>query len=134
MTDIIIVGISTSPFISRTQFGAFIFFGVITSIGALWVYFFVPETKGRTLEVRSALQMISVESIMLTGSQEMDELFGEVGFAAADLATKARIEREVGLTALLGDEDRNASIAGEKDGKIADGGSEDQVEQSEEVK
>lgn len=51
----------------------------------------VPETKGRTLE-------------------EMDELFGEVGFAQADLATKARIEREIGLTALLGDDDRNLSI------------------------
>lgn len=35
----------------------------------------------------------------------MDELFGEVGFAAADEKLKARIEREVGLTALLGEDD-----------------------------
>lgn len=35
----------------------------------------------------------------------MDELFGEVGFAHADLALKARIEREIGLTALLSGED-----------------------------
>jgi hypothetical protein len=77
------VGLSTSPFIAASNFGTFIFFGCITVVGAIWVYFFVPETKGRTLE-------------------EMDELFGEVGFAHADLATKARIEREIGLTALLG--------------------------------
>jgi hypothetical protein len=32
----------------------------------------------------------------------MDELFGEAGFATADLSLKARIEREIGLTALLG--------------------------------
>lgn len=44
--------------------------------------------------------------------EEMDELFGEVGFAQADMATKARIERQIGLTALLGDEERNASIGG----------------------
>jgi hypothetical protein len=35
----------------------------------------------------------------------MDELFGSAGFAAADLALKARIEREIGLSALLGDDD-----------------------------
>lgn len=44
----------------------------------------VPETKGRTLE-------------------EMDEIFGsgDTSFAAADLARKERIERDIGLTALL---------------------------------
>ena len=47
----------------------------------------------------------------------MDELFGEVGFAAADLSTKARIEREIGLTALLGD--GNASQTDDKAGSSA---------------
>lgn len=76
------VAVSTSSFISASQFGAFIFFGAVTTVGVIWVYFFVPETKGRTLE-------------------EMDELFGEVGFAQADKERKERIERDVGLTALL---------------------------------
>jgi hypothetical protein len=67
---------------SASQFGAFIFFGAVTTLGVLWVWFFVPETKGRTLE-------------------EMDELFGEVGFAQADLSRKQKIERDIGLTALL---------------------------------
>jgi len=81
------VGISTSPFISTSQFGAFIFFGCVTVVAALWVYFLLPETKGLTLE-------------------EMDELFGDAGFAEADQALKARIERDIGLTALLyGDEE-----------------------------
>lgn len=31
----------------------------------------------------------------------MDELFGEVGFAQADLARKQKIENDIGLTALL---------------------------------
>ncbi|KAL2812569.1 general substrate transporter [Aspergillus cavernicola] len=76
------VAMATSPFLSTSQFGAFIFFGALTTIGVIWVYFFVPETKGRTLE-------------------EMDELFGSVGLAQADAERKARIEREIGLTALL---------------------------------
>lgn len=72
----------------------------------------VPETKGRTLE-------------------EMDEIFGEVGFAQADLAIKARIEREIGLTALLGDDDRVASIAGPgKENKYHESPSEELVEKT----
>lgn len=59
-----------------------IFFGAITTIGVIWVFFFVPETKGRTLE-------------------EMDEVFGQSGFAQEDLQRKTRIENEIGLTALL---------------------------------
>jgi len=87
------VALSTSPFIDVSQYGAFIFFGAVTTIGVLWVYFLVPETKGRSLE-------------------EMDELFGsgDARFAAEDLARKERIERDIGLTALLhGDVSDNRS-------------------------
>ncbi|EAW07049.1 putative MFS monosaccharide transporter [Aspergillus clavatus NRRL 1] len=79
------VGLSTSPFISASDYGTFIFFGAVTTIGVLYVWFFVPETKGRTLE-------------------EMDELFGSGGVAAEDEALKRRIEREIGLLALLGED------------------------------
>lgn len=51
-------------------------------LAIIWVFMFLPETKGRTLE-------------------EMDELFGEAGFAQADLALKQRIEKDIGLTALI---------------------------------
>jgi len=89
------VGISTSPFIGASNFGTFIFFGVMSIIAIIWVWFFVPETKGRTLE-------------------EMDELFGEAGFAEADRALKQRIEREIGLTALIGLEDSPSHNSVEK--------------------
>ncbi|KAJ5948963.1 hypothetical protein N7454_002270 [Penicillium verhagenii] len=77
------VAISTSKFISKTSYGAFIFFGLVTTIGALYVYFFVPETRGRTLE-------------------EMDEIFGATSFAASDEELRVRIEQAIGLYALLG--------------------------------
>lgn len=78
-----VVATITSPFLSVSPWGAFIFFGCITSIGILYVIFLVPETKGRTLE-------------------EMDELFGAAGIAAADATRKHRIEKELGLLALVG--------------------------------
>jgi hypothetical protein len=77
------VGTSTSPFISASAYGTFIFFGCMTVIGIVYVIFMVPETKGRTLE-------------------EMDELFGSSGFAAADAERKHRIESEIGLLELVG--------------------------------
>ncbi|KAJ5101369.1 hypothetical protein NUU61_003591 [Penicillium alfredii] len=77
------VATATSPFIHASNFGTFIFFGVVTVLAVLYVIFLVPETKGRTLE-------------------EMDELFGTAGMAAADAQRKARIEREIGLFALVG--------------------------------
>lgn len=55
----------------------------MTTVGIIYVIFLVPETRGRTLE-------------------EMDELFGTAGMAAADAARKARIESEIGLLALVG--------------------------------
>jgi hypothetical protein len=55
----------------------------VTTIAIIYVIFFVPETRGRTLE-------------------EMDELFGTSGMAAADAVRKTRIEREIGLLALVG--------------------------------
>ncbi|KAJ5992622.1 hypothetical protein N7451_008346 [Penicillium sp. IBT 35674x] len=78
------VAISTSKFISKTSYGAFIFFGLVTTIGALYVHFLVPETRGRTLE-------------------EMDEVFGATSFAAEDESLRLRIEQEIGLYALLGE-------------------------------
>lgn len=55
----------------------------MTVVGILYVFFLVPETKGRTLE-------------------EMDELFGSSGLAAADAERKHRIESEIGLLELVG--------------------------------
>jgi MFS family permease len=87
------VGISTSPFIGASQFGAFIFFGCMCIVAALWVFFVLPETKGLTLE-------------------EMDILFGEAGFAQADLALKQKIERDIGLTALVfGSDDEGMMVS-----------------------
>lgn len=61
------VATATTPFLNKSALGAFIFFGYVTTIGILYVIFFVPETRGRTLE-------------------EVDAFFGTVGMGAADAA------------------------------------------------
>lgn len=65
--------------VSSMTYGTFIFFGLICFIGALFIYFVVPETKNLTLE-------------------EMDEVFGdEAGNALEDRNRLLQIYTELGL-------------------------------------
>ncbi|ROT42606.1 general substrate transporter [Sodiomyces alkalinus F11] len=98
-----IVGQVTPDMLQGIRYGTYILFGVLTSMGAAFVWFFLPETKRLTLE-------------------EMDTVFGSEGTAAADVERMDEINREIGLTALLnglgGDQDASSHAGSEekKDG------------------
>ncbi|KAJ5309362.1 uncharacterized protein N7443_001823 [Penicillium atrosanguineum] len=73
------IGQATPPMVTSMTYGTFIFFGLICFIGALFIYFAVPETKNLTLE-------------------EMDEVFGdEAGNAIEDRNRLLQIYTELGL-------------------------------------
>ncbi len=65
------------------SYGTYLIFGILTFLGAAFVWFFVPETKRLTLE-------------------EMDIIFGSEGTSQADFERMDEINHEIGLTALLG--------------------------------
>jgi hypothetical protein len=77
-----IVGQVTPDMLTHLRYGTYIFFGIFTALGAVFIFVFFPETKGLSLE-------------------EMDVLFGSVGTAARDNERWAEVHREVGLTDLL---------------------------------
>jgi len=79
------VAISTPDFVAGTNnFGCYFFLGAITFIGAAYIYFLVPETKGKSLE-------------------ELDAVFGDsTGRGAQERAMMERIGRDVGLYRLAG--------------------------------
>ena len=64
--------------LTHLTYGTYIFFGLLTFGGAAFIWIFFPETKGLSLE-------------------EMDIIFGSVGFAAADAERMREINKEVGL-------------------------------------
>lgn len=70
------------------RYGTYIFFAAFCAIGGLFVYFFVPETKNKTLE-------------------ELDVYFGgsEDGIAAADQERMRRINESLGLAGVERPED-----------------------------
>ncbi|KAF2801659.1 general substrate transporter, partial [Mytilinidion resinicola] len=53
-----VVGVMVPPMIQNAGFGTYVFFAVFCVLAAVWAYFLVPETMGRTLE-------------------QMDEVFGD---------------------------------------------------------
>ncbi|KAK9462289.1 putative MFS monosaccharide transporter [Lipomyces oligophaga] len=50
-----IIGLITPPLIDGTGFGTYVFFGAFALLSFFWTYFFVPETKGVTLEMMDTL-------------------------------------------------------------------------------
>jgi sugar porter (SP) family MFS transporter len=85
-----IVGIATPTMLTQMKFGTYIFFGMFCVGGALFMYFVVPETRGRSLE-------------------EMDEIFkDESGMGRRD---KERLQRIWGELGLLGESIPDLSMA-----------------------
>lgn len=79
-----IVGQVTPRMLKSLPFGTYIIFGVLTYIGASFVWLYIPETKRLTLE-------------------EMDVIFGSQGTAQADFQRMEAINSEIGLDRLLQD-------------------------------
>jgi len=102
-----IVGQVTVDMLTTMGYGTFLFFGLFTLVGAFFIIFVVPETKQLTLE-------------------EMDNVFGSTGVAAADAELMRQINSEVGLTQALGGSHGVSEkyAADEKSGGIVDHHSE----------
>ncbi|KAF5967997.1 quinate transporter protein [Fusarium bulbicola] len=77
-----IVGQVTPDMLEDITYGTYILFGLLTWIGAAFIWFVVPETKRLSLE-------------------EMDIIFGSEGTALADNERMAEINREIGLESII---------------------------------
>jgi len=93
-----IVGQVTPNMITHLGFGTFVFFGAFSFLGGVFIWLFVPETKGLALE-------------------EMDRVFGDsAGTAAADLERQARVNKSLGLdTFAQSDVESGGRASDEKD-------------------
>ncbi|KAF3762041.1 general substrate transporter [Cryphonectria parasitica EP155] len=82
-----VIALMTPSMLARISWGLYIFFAGWLALGIVFVWFFVPETKGKTLE-------------------EMDQVFGSKS-SEEDIEVLAAIQEEVGLLraiALLGEQ------------------------------
>jgi len=94
-----IVGQVTPDMLTGISYGTYIIFGLLTYLGAAFIWFYVPETKRLTLE-------------------EMDIVFGSVGTAQADMERMEEINKEIGLDRALGQLGRSGQSPVRQDEKI----------------
>lgn len=93
-----IVGQVTPDMLSGITYGTYLVFGILTFMGAGFIWFYVPETKRLTLE-------------------EMDVVFGTDTTARADQERMEAVNQEVGLHGALGEADGGSDYSGEKKAK-----------------
>lgn len=76
-----IVGVATPPMLESAGFGTYVFFAIFCGLAAIWAWFLVPETSGRSLE-------------------EMDEVFNDAS---------AKMEKEIMREAVAGARRRSSN-------------------------
>ena len=100
-----IVGQVTPDMLANIRYGTYIFLGLITTLGALFIAFLVPETKQLSLGTIASPSFVHVYSLgtnhHIVFTEEMDVIFGSEGTAASDYERQAEISREIGLDAAL---------------------------------
>ncbi|KAH7099832.1 general substrate transporter [Auriculariales sp. MPI-PUGE-AT-0066] len=92
-----IVGQVTPSMLDAMPYGTFIFFGMFSTLGGVFIWFLCPETKGLSLE-------------------EMDAAFGDTGarLAAEDRARQQAIHKRLGLDTFFDKETGHGSDTDEK--------------------
>lgn len=91
-----VIALVTPTILAQISWGLYAIFAAFLTLGIIFVWFFVPETKGKTLE-------------------EMDQVFG-AQTSQDDLARLGAVQREVGLFAAL-----DHIIATDREDGTADG-------------
>jgi hypothetical protein len=78
-------------FLSMTTGGTMMFFSIVTAVGLIWVWFFLPETSGRSLEALDEMfnlpwYLIGRKGAALTaGSGGLSEVLDQSGEKAATI-------------------------------------------------
>lgn len=81
-----IIGQVTPDMLTDLKWGTYVFFGCITSLGAAFIYFFVPETKQLSLEEMDVIFGAAPAASGATAAQDkerMDAIRAEVGLEHA---------------------------------------------------
>ncbi|KAJ3744432.1 general substrate transporter [Lentinula detonsa] len=89
-----IVGQVTPDMITHLGFGTFVFFGVFSLMGGFFIMFFVPETKGVTLEEMEEVFGVTGQNLAVEDAQRLDAIHRRIGLVTdeAPLEVKGKFD------------------------------------------
>lgn len=92
-----IIGLTTKDMLDNMKYGTYIFFAIFSGLGGLFIWYFAPETKDKTLE-------------------ELDIYFGgsDATIAAADRDRMERIYETLGLAGVENVEDLKVAVTADQ--------------------
>lgn len=92
-----IIGLTTKDMLDNMKYGTYIFFAIFSGLGGLFIWYFAPETKDKTLE-------------------ELDVYFGgsDATIAAADRERMERIYETLGLAGVENVEDLKVAVTADQ--------------------
>ncbi len=97
-----IIGLTTRDMIGSMKFGTYIFFAFFSGMGGLFVWWFAPETKNKTLEELAVFFGGDFDSIASADKAKMQTISERLGLVGVETTEELR--------------DRQTSLAGEKGG------------------
>ncbi|ANB12246.1 Snf3p [Sugiyamaella lignohabitans] len=94
-----IIGLTTKDMLNSMKYGTYIFFGAFCLMGAGFMYWFVPETKDKTLEELDVYFGGTSDSLAAADRERMQRIMHELGMDnyddSNDLKEKADLTAEI---------------------------------------
>ncbi|KAJ5280402.1 Major facilitator superfamily domain general substrate transporter [Penicillium angulare] len=79
-----IIGLTTKDMLNNMKYGTYIFFAIFSGIGGLFIWWFAPETKDKTLEELDIFFGGTDATIAAADRQRMERIYETLGLAGVD--------------------------------------------------
>ncbi|KAJ5786165.1 Major facilitator superfamily domain general substrate transporter [Penicillium pulvis] len=79
-----IIGLTTKDMLDNMKYGTYIFFAIFSGLGGLFIWYFAPETKDKTLEELDVYFGGSDATIAATDRERMERIYETLGLAGVE--------------------------------------------------
>ncbi|RAL06698.1 sugar porter family MFS transporter [Aspergillus homomorphus CBS 101889] len=95
-----IIGLTTKDMLSSMKYGTYIFFAIFSALGGIFIWYFAPETKDKTLEELDVFFGGSMDSIAEADRLRMQDIYDRLGLTGVEKVEdlddeKAKIQGEI---------------------------------------
>lgn len=79
-----VIGLTTKDMLASMKYGTYIFFAIFSGLGGLFIWYFAPETKDKTLEELDVFFGGSMDSIAEADRLRMQAIYDRLGLTGVE--------------------------------------------------